>query len=407
MLPMRRAIPIIVTGMLAGAVAQAEATASGGGGVAIPGSGGAAASMPATVRAVSCATGCAGLALARPAATIAVTGSGFDAVKSVVFLGGHDPADDVTVPVMAGNATEADAAVPPGAVSGRVAVLNADGTMSAPSAHALRITSAPVPNGGVVHTALSAKNVYYDGTDPATLRYFVDSATGSAVTVTLVHGKKGKRVASWGPSVVEAGTVGSVTWNGASGASSSGIAAEGRYTFRVVVSSLGGGVRAATATTTPDASATFTFLPDVFPVAGKHHFAMGAGRFGAARNGHTHQGQDIMANCGIPIVAARGGTIEKVAVDGNAGNYVVIDAAGTGVDMFYAHLREPSPLAEGSAVLSGQQIGVVGRTGDATACHLHFEEWTAPGWYKGGHPFDPLPDLRQWERESRAARAAT
>jgi murein DD-endopeptidase MepM/ murein hydrolase activator NlpD len=402
---MRRALPIIVTGMLVGAVAQAGATASGGGGVAITGSGGASASLAATIRNVSCASGCAGLALARPGATVAVTGTGFDSVASVVFLGGHDPADDVTVPVEAGNATEADAVVPAGAVSGRVSVVNADGTMSAPSAHALRITSAPIPSGGAVHTALSAKNVYYDGTDPATLRYFVDSAGGSFVTVALVHGSNGKRVASWGPSLVDSGAVGSVTWNGASGASSSGVAAEGRYTFKVMVSSVGGGVRAAS--TEPDAVSTFMFLPDVFPVAGKHHFNLGAGRFGAQRAGHTHQGQDIMANCGVPIVAARGGTIEKVAVDVNAGNYVVIDPAGTGVDMFYAHLREPSPLAEGSAVLSGQQIGVVGRTGDATACHLHFEEWTAPGWYKGGHPFDPLPDLRQWERESRAARGAT
>jgi murein DD-endopeptidase MepM/ murein hydrolase activator NlpD len=42
----------------------------------------------------------------------------------------------------------------------------------------------------------------------------------------------------------------------------------------------------------------------------------------------------------------------------------------------------------------------VGRTGDATACHLHFEEWTAPGWYTGGSPFDPLADLRAWDAYS-------
>jgi murein DD-endopeptidase MepM/ murein hydrolase activator NlpD len=35
-------------------------------------------------------------------------------------------------------------------------------------------------------------------------------------------------------------------------------------------------------------------------------------------------------------------------------------------------------------------IGVVGQTGDATACHLHFEIWTAPGWYEGG---DPMPSV--------------
>ncbi len=37
---------------------------------------------------------------------------------------------------------------------------------------------------------------------------------------------------------------------------------------------------------------------------------MGAGRFGAARSGHTHQGQDVMADCGMPLVAARGGTVQ-------------------------------------------------------------------------------------------------
>ena len=395
---MRGAIPIIAAGLLLGTIAQAGAQT---GGVSTAGTGGVSASVPGTIRSVNCATGCGGLALARPDAMITINGTGLDSASSVVFLGGHASADDVSTLITSHNATQVNVLVPPGAVSGRIAVVNADGATSAPSAHAIKISSAPLPNTGAVHTSMSSSHVYYDGTDPATLRYFVDTPSDQLVTVTLVHGKKGSTVATWGPSIVSSGTVGSVTWSGTSSSTSSGVAGQGKYTFQVTISSLGG-TRAAAL---PRASTTFMFLPDVFPVAGKHSFSMGEGRFGAGRNGHTHQGQDVMAHCGIPIVAARGGTIEKIAVDGNAGNYVVIDAAGTGIDMFYAHLRYPSPLHEGDSVLSGQQIGVVGRTGDATACHLHFEEWTAPGWYKGGHPFDPLPDLRQWERASRAARA--
>jgi murein DD-endopeptidase MepM/ murein hydrolase activator NlpD len=39
----------------------------------------------------------------------------------------------------------------------------------------------------------------------------------------------------------------------------------------------------------------------------------------------------------------------------------------------------------------------VGDTGDASACHLHFEIWTAPGWYDGGHVIDPLASLQAWD----------
>ena len=69
------------------------------------------------------------------------------------------------------------------------------------------------------------------------------------------------------------------------------------------------------------------------------------------------------------------------------------------------HLREHALVDEGDRVYTGQPLGYVGDTGDATACHLHFEMWTQPGWYKGGHPIDPLPSLKRWERaEKRSAK---
>ena len=119
-----------------------------------------------------------------------------------------------------------------------------------------------------------------------------------------------------------------------------------------------------------------------------------------SRSGHTHQGQDIMAACGTKIVAARGGRIQYNGFQSLAGNYVVIDERGSGEDNAYMHLAVPSPLKTGSVVRTGQQIGIVGDTGDATACHLHFERWTPPGWYEGGQPFDPLPGLKQWDAYS-------
>jgi murein DD-endopeptidase MepM/ murein hydrolase activator NlpD len=179
-------------------------------------------------------------------------------------------------------------------------------------------------------------------------------------------------------------------------------ARNGRYSFRIG-SQTGEPVvrpRRASASESPALSLNFDFYGYAFPVLGAHDFGDAAARFGAPRSGHTHQGQDTMAACGTPLVAARGGTVQYAGFEGNAGNYVVIDGKGTGLDFMYAHLAEPSPLRTGDPVRTGQPIGLVGDTGDATACHLHFEIWTAPGWYEGGSPIDPLPYLEKWDRYS-------
>lgn len=131
-------------------------------------------------------------------------------------------------------------------------------------------------------------------------------------------------------------------------------------------------------------------LAGAFPVHGAHDFGTKVNRFGGGRN---HQGQDVLAACGLPIVAALAGTVTLTKFQSRAGNYVVIKA-DNGTSQVYMHLRKPAIVKRGAQVAAGQQLGRVGQTGDASACHLHFELWTAPGWYEGGAPVDPLPLLK-------------
>jgi murein DD-endopeptidase MepM/ murein hydrolase activator NlpD len=138
-----------------------------------------------------------------------------------------------------------------------------------------------------------------------------------------------------------------------------------------------------------------------FAVPGTHNFGGPDARFGAPRSGHIHQGQDVAAPCSSKLVAVEGGTISVNAYQATgAGYYVVIHGKGTSTDSVYMHLEAPSPLPAGTAVAAGQGIGHVGDTGDAVGCHLHFERWSAPGWYVGGAPYDPLPELLYWDSYS-------
>jgi murein DD-endopeptidase MepM/ murein hydrolase activator NlpD len=135
----------------------------------------------------------------------------------------------------------------------------------------------------------------------------------------------------------------------------------------------------------------------VFPVDGKHEIGMETSqRFGGARD---HEGQDIFAGCGTPVVSASDGTVVRADYEGGAGNYLVVERA-SGRSNVYMHLKQPARMKEGDPVVAGEPIGRVGQTGDADGCHLHFEQWTAPGWFKG-EAVDPYRELRTWEIEAR------
>jgi peptidoglycan hydrolase-like protein with peptidoglycan-binding domain len=128
----------------------------------------------------------------------------------------------------------------------------------------------------------------------------------------------------------------------------------------------------------------------VFPVHGPHSFS---NDFGAPRHQGRHEGNDIIALRGTPVVAVADGTIERMTrVEmGLGGIWIWLrDDAGTGY--YYAHLRAIAPgLAPGSRVRAGQKLGEVGRTGDARGgvYHLHFEMHPA-----GRGAVNPYPELR-------------
>jgi murein DD-endopeptidase MepM/ murein hydrolase activator NlpD len=134
-----------------------------------------------------------------------------------------------------------------------------------------------------------------------------------------------------------------------------------------------------------------------FPLAGPFSWGGPEAGFGAKRKGHRHQGYDLAAALGTPVVAPRGGVVEVVGYQGRAaGHYVVLDGDGEDYDYAFMHLRRGSiRVRQGARVAIGQQLGEVGSTGRSTGPHLHFEVW-AGGWYTGGEPIDPLPLLQTW-----------
>jgi murein DD-endopeptidase MepM/ murein hydrolase activator NlpD len=276
-------------------------------------------------------------------------------------------------------------------------------TSAAPPPPSSAGTPDPAPSAGTL-SLVSAKTwprkSFYYGIRTPRLRYEIASDQPSNDLRVDLVGPSGEVVKSYYRNDVAPNAPDSVSWDGAIRGDRP--APNGRYSFRIVPQDGGPAARPAIRRARASSSSSFGFAlyAFAFPLLGRHDFGGAGGRFGAGRSGHTHQGQDVMAKCGTPLVAARGGRVRYSGYQGAAGNYVVIDGRGTGFDTAYMHLREPSPLKAGMTVRTGQPIGVVGETGDASACHLHFEIWTAPGWYEGGSPIDPFSYLKRWDRYS-------
>lgn len=124
------------------------------------------------------------------------------------------------------------------------------------------------------------------------------------------------------------------------------------------------------------------------PISGPVGFA---DTWGAPRSGgRRHQGTDVMAPCGAPVVAVTDGVISRL-MSGGSGGVMAYLRAGNGDEFFYAHLQGyAGGVSQGKVVTAGQVIGSNGRSGNAAGgpCHVHFE------WYPGGGaPVNPYPLL--------------
>lgn len=120
------------------------------------------------------------------------------------------------------------------------------------------------------------------------------------------------------------------------------------------------------------------------PVAGPRSFI---NDWGFPRSGgRTHQGTDIMAPAGTPVVAIVSGTVQDMGYGSSAGYWQIL-YGDDGNSYWYMHNSEN--LRSGR-VGAGEQIATVGNTGNAAGgpTHLHFEYH--PG---GGGPANPYPLL--------------
>jgi murein DD-endopeptidase MepM/ murein hydrolase activator NlpD len=111
-----------------------------------------------------------------------------------------------------------------------------------------------------------------------------------------------------------------------------------------------------------------------------------------------HEGLDIDGRKGQTVRAAAAGLVLKVGEEGKYGKLVVIDHGG-GITTLYAHVSRIL-VRPGARVARHDPIAEVGRTGNASGHHLHFEIRL------DGRPIDPLPALRRGVLPPPGARAA-
>jgi murein DD-endopeptidase MepM/ murein hydrolase activator NlpD len=130
-----------------------------------------------------------------------------------------------------------------------------------------------------------------------------------------------------------------------------------------------------------------TALP--VPVAGVKPSGLVDTWGGARSEGRRHEGIDIFAQRGTPVLSSTEGVVVRVGTNRLGGQVVWVLGPG-GQRHYYAHLERYGDVHPGMRVAPGKVLGYVGNTGNAvhTPPHLHY------GIYMSGGAINPYPFLR-------------
>jgi murein DD-endopeptidase MepM/ murein hydrolase activator NlpD len=232
---------------------------------------------------------------------------------------------------------------------------------------------------------VSPNRIFYAGKRKATFKYEIGGRQTEDVTIEVV--RRGHGVArKWTVKGVEPKTKQKRRWNGTLAHGKE--AHKGTYFFRVKDGN--GQLDRSDA----DGNRQFGLYPDIFPVRARHGYGDG---WGAGRH---HTGQDVFADCGSKLVAARAGRVAYVGNDrGGYGHYLVINTRGEDHAHLYAHLKRKPVVHHDDKVRTGEKVGIVGQSGNAQGCHLHFEYWN--GNYRNGRPQPSVTKkLKKWDKWS-------
>ena len=152
------------------------------------------------------------------------------------------------------------------------------------------------------------------------------------------------------------------------------------------------------ATPLPSPERAWAFVPEwthrlisgpreVFPMRAEPEYGDGLDA------GRGHEGQDLFAPAGTPLVAVADSIVIEVGSDGGRGNYVSIYAPAAKRTYNYFHMLGPARVRSGQRVPAGRKLGELGCTGSCWGDHLHFEVRRGRDPY--GPVLDPVPVLRR------------
>lgn len=288
------------------------------------------------------------------------------------------------------DAAEPDSQAAEAALPGTEAEAGAEQGALDPTSTGARSTGGSAGAEGVrlVREDARPPKTYFRGVREARFKYEIGGGEPRDLVVMVARKGSGEVVRTWEHESVEPGELQAQTWDGSK--RGGGTARNGEYRFKVLVQDGSEAER-----TDAEGRPSFWRWGHKFPVRARHSYGDGLG------GGRGHQGQDVFADCGTNLVAARAGKVKwKAYQGGGAGYYVVIRGKKSGKDYVYMHLKRKATVHEGERVRTGEKIGEVGQTGNASGCHLHFELWSKPGWYEGGKVLNPTRPLKRWDKYS-------